>query len=520
MANKKLFGIVEGFFSEPLPYWTHKERLLTIKFIAKKCPHFNAYFYNPKNDLLVKEKPFSFYSIKKMNEFKETIALCEKNKMVFIYGFNPVFDIKLIEKNFESYILLISKKMEQMVSIGVKNFCILYDEIPFAMNFVDKKISDKNAGHTGMVHALIINSILEKFSERIERLWFCPSDYSFVKKNQYLQELFEKMDNSVSVIWTGDGIFTKQITSGMIQKVQQIVGKKRRLIYWDNYPVNDCFHALGVMHIGAFNAPKPGAEKKLKGIFINPMRECFSNFIAYLTFEKYLSDLKAGKCVYDRGKAMAAAFETLFEGENVWQSYLRICETFANKNVADDAPKGYFKKLMSAASLKEVQKILDSINRDLASFSIPTNFFAKKFVESVKPVINRAKIFNKIFFSILCGGGWREDFFKNDSFPVVLHKKYLNVYLRIFKGRAALIYDLCRQRFTPFNDGLKMLENLHKKYKNRNKLSITRRDEKLLLETLERLISLERQYFLKCLNGLIHIKKIRAIILRSLINGY
>lgn len=536
MHMQKYYGIVEGFFSEPLPCWTHVERIETIRFIAEHCPHFNTYFYAPKSDPWVEQRPFELCPAKKLNELRETVEFCEEKKLMFVYGLNPAFPLAAVQRDFEGYVASITRKIFQLLSIGVRNFCILYDEIPFALNFDESKIRSEGDGYIGETHARILNSLLQRLEGKVNTLWFCPPDYSFSRTTPYLSALLKGLDNSIPIIWTGDGIFTKTISAEIMKKGRKVAGKKRDIIYWDNYPVNDCPHSSGTFHIGAFNAPSSAARRELKGILMNPMRECFANLIVYLTFEAYLKN----SGTFERKRALYAAFRILFS--EAWEPYARLYETFSDKNIVDDESRGYYADILQADSA-DIPQIVAAMKRDLEEVALPSTSVGRLFVHTTRSVLRRARGIQGIFSAMLLDKNWEEQFLLRDTFPVTLNKKYLTRQFTVFAKRIVLADALGSKR-SPIITAIgemslldrfsvpkekprtvleKQLVNLFGiviKYQQKNRLSITAQDTKKLFNILHALLPLERYFFLQQIEGLTATQKIQAFVRRSQINYY
>ena len=535
MDIRKYHGIVEGFFSDPLPAWTHQERLTTLRFIVENCPRINTYVYAPKNDQWVTQRPFDLYPEKKIRELRETVARCQRQKITFVYGLNPTFIAEQINQNFEAYIRAISKKISQLHSVGVRNFCILYDEIPFALNFDEAKITSQKDTAIGKMHARILNALRERLSGTIEALWFCPPDYSFTRATPYLGALLKNLDISIPIVWTGDGIFTQKISSALLKKGRSVVGPERDIIYWDNYPVNDCPHPVGTFHIGAFNAPSPEAHAELKGILVNPMRECFANFIVYLTLEHYLRSPR----LYDRSKAFSRACRLLLGAD--WQRYKSLYETFSAKNIVDDAPRGYYKRLLKKKA--SLAGIVTALGKEMKAVARPRLVEGRLFVETTSAVLKRARNMHELFSRILAKRNWEKYFLAHDSFPVTLNKKYLTRQFTVLVKRlavadaysgkkspliTAITQMLSSNNFsTPHEKAQTELEKnligllgIFVKYQHKNRLSITPKDTKKLSEILTALIGLEQRLFIEKTHSLSAAKKIQALVARSQINFY
>lgn len=77
-SKKRFYGIVEGFFSYPLPIWSCKEMLETLKFIVKYAPNIDTYLYCPKNDIYVVQKWDKLLPAKELSELKKVIDYSKK----------------------------------------------------------------------------------------------------------------------------------------------------------------------------------------------------------------------------------------------------------------------------------------------------------------------------------------------------------------------------------------------------------------------------------------------------------
>jgi len=533
---QKHYGVVEGFFSEPLPYWTQRERLKTLDFIHTHCPRVNTYFYAPKSDPWVVAHPLRMYPKEKVRQLQHAVKRCKQYDLTFVYGFNPPFVLNAVESAFDGYIDSILRKIRQLHAVGVRYFCILYDEIPFALNFDEAKLRSTHDMRIGDIHARVMNTLRQRLSGEIDGLWFCPPDYSFSRTTPYLTALFARMDISIPILWTGNSIFTKTISADLMRKARHIAGKERDIIFWDNYPVNDCPHPLGTFHIGAFNTQSSEARAALAGILINPMRECYANFIAYLTFESYLKNPD----VFGRDTALDAAFRTLLGGGA--QPYARLYKTFSDKNIADDEPRGYYRAFLEARSA-DVARINEALGRDLAALRPPRASAGRSFVRTTKSILKRARDIHTIFSRMLLERGWERRFLSADVFPVTLDKKYLTRQFTVLLKRialadtlngerSALISALAKMRKdnhfslprqeprTPLESNLLKLLRLFMTYRVENKLNITKADTRELVRIFRALIPFERHFFVQKIRHLPAGQKIKAFIRRSLMNAY
>lgn len=492
--TKKYYGLVEGFFSVPLKPWSWKERLETLAFLKKYCLNFNTYFYCPKNDPYITKQWEALYPKRELKRLKKLITHCQKQNIDFIYGFNPNFKLKKI-----------IRKIEQLQSIGVKNFCLLYDDIPLAYK-VTENSENKVDYKIGVKMSNVCNVVKKNISGE---LWLCAPDYFFRKKTLFLKGLLAKLDPRIPLIWTGEQIFTKTITAKMYAQTLKIL-KNRELIWWNNYPVNDCEHPMGTFHVGSFQAPKLKVDNALQGILLNPMREAAANYPVYLTFENFLKNRKN----YDPEKALTKSFKSIFVKNAA--SIQNIYETFCQKNIVDDAPRAYFKQLLKAKTLQETEAIVVRIKNDLKKIT-PLTYedFAKKFFYSTYAILIRAELYVKLFNRIILNNNWRELFYKTDAFPVVFKKTYLNKLYKVLKLRInAFAPELLTTKYYI------LLKRIYAKYVNKSKLTISSADERKLFKNLDYLIKTEQNIFLKRLNSLPAQQKIKVLIKRNYLNGY
>lgn len=425
MENKCL-GIVEGFFSCPLPLWKNKERITLIKFLAQQTKFFNFYLYAPKDDSLVTQDWERLYPQDKIKNLQKVLETCNQLGVSFCYGLNPDFIYKPGAVNKTA--LKINKKLSQLAQIGVSSFCLLFDDTPFAYEILGGKRDKKEAYDIGKIQCQLANQALSRLSRKypLDNFLFCPSDYFFVTKTPYLEAISEALDPKIKIIWTGPGVYTPQLKRQDIGAAQRVLGEQRQIIWWNNYPVNDCEHLAGTFNLGGFNPPQLDVIPRLAGILINPMREAYANFPNLLTFAMFLENPQK----YKREKAFEAALIKLL-GEKKAQVAKEIMREFSARNLIDNEDKFLLKPLRKKQSLALFQNKIKKLKQDIDWFE-KTGVCAKKegelFSQTVLPsLLEKAQCFissskfiikKQIIPSALIG--------KLSLFPVSWEKKYLS----------------------------------------------------------------------------------------------
>lgn len=279
-TTNKFFGIVEGFFSNPIPVWTNEERIKTLNFILEYAPKINSYFYCPKDDYFVTKGWNKLYPEGKIEEISAFIRLCEDNNISYIYGFNPV-----ISKNTVQFAV---NKIRQLQSAGCKNFCLLFDDLPIAYDVIDNNYQDKLVNYSKLL-VKTINEINNMVKYSINNFWVCSPDYCF-KQKTLLTENLKFLNSNISLFWSGNEVFSKSVSQKDLQRVRKLLGDDRKIILWSNYPVNDCEQNIGIYNFGGFNPLNSFMVNNLSGIFVNPMREPFASLPFYVTFSDFLTN--------------------------------------------------------------------------------------------------------------------------------------------------------------------------------------------------------------------------------------
>lgn len=519
----KYYGLVEGFFSKPLPCWTWTERMSMIETLGS-CHNLNTYLYCPKNDEFVTKKWDKLYDKVSVDKFKKVISLCKKKNINFVYGINPQLDdINEIVTNSDTYIEKIMSKLKQFTSFEVHVFCILFDDIPFAYNILDS-LDCGESKKIASFQAKIVNEIQLKLGQECE-VWFCASDYFLSSKSPYLTELTNKLDKKIPLLWTGDKVFTQKITQRMLNNSLKIV-QNRKLIWWNNYPVNDPM-SKGYFNLGGFNEPEKNIIKKLDGILINPQREALINIPCILTFSQYLDS----PSFYSREKSYKTEAAKKF---NLTYLQSSLIIEFSNKSEIDKTLKYGFNQFKDNDGYKlrkffiDIKNLLKQWDRknlylnqlkqikdDLQQF---VNLFESKDVENSLKLLDRFPIpvdptyLNRILMIIM--------------FRYILTQKVLTDAKKYEIGKTILLKII---KLTKVNslliDGIS-IKQLRKSliyynnYFKANKKLLSLVTLNLIKRDLKDAIKCEQKEFLNSIKNLNRFEILKIISLRKNLNQY
>jgi hypothetical protein len=508
MNNKenKLYGIVEGFFSFPLPIWTPEERLNTFKFIVKYAPNINTYLYCPKNDPYVVQKWNKPYPASKLQNLQKVVNLAKKNKVKFVFGLNPPLEITHDNSQIEMWLNKVIKKFSQLQKIGINDFCLLFDDIPFAYDVLENPQSID--GQTiGKIIVTLCNEVYQRLTE-VNNFWICPPDYCFKKDTKFTREL-RSINPEISILWSGNDIFVKTITSSDLLRVKRILGEDKKIIWWDNYPVNDCEQNIGMFNLGGFNPPEKGAN--IDGILVNPMRECYANLPFYLTFENYLSSPNK----YNRNRSYSRALNFLLG--NYYRTFEYFVKVFSAFNNVDTEDKYLYKFASKTISLQEQLSVSKKSNSNVS-------YYGKKFLLAIDSIFTQSTLFAEILNKLLNNEKVQiSSYIRLDIFPTNPNiPRYYSEILDIVISRVNLLKeDISSEEITLLNNLIQLSTIFRNKYIGKARLKITIQDKKILKKAIVTAITLDQKLVLKRINSNIPVrKKIESIYKRWSINRF
>lgn len=325
MPEKSTFqrrGIVEGFFGRP---WSMAHRAAIFEFGAKRG--MNTYLYAPKDDPYHRERWTEPYPDREWKELLQLIRTAQKKQIDFVYGFHPGKGLRFAA---EEPIGCLLNKAQRFYDAGVRTFAVLFDDIPSRLEH--KEDQAEFDGSLAKAEAVWLQKLLDRqpAAWRGVEWWICPSYYTedpllartFGRfEPRFLETLSAHLPASVACFWTGLKVVPKRITPAHIRKVVNRL--QRRLILWDNYPVNDLSMSRE-MHIGPLTGRDPRLPEAVYGYLNNPLLQETLSFIPLAT----CFDYAANPAGYDPEKSWKRIVEERFGPKALahWQTIRQFCE--------------------------------------------------------------------------------------------------------------------------------------------------------------------------------------------------
>jgi hypothetical protein len=297
MSGLALRGIIEGFYGPP---WSHRERLDLLAFCGRHG--LNAFVYAPKDDPYHRESWREPYPPAELARLAELVAAAERHGVAFHWSVAPGLDVC---HACDDDLARLVAKAEQLWSIGVRSFHILYDDIADELHCdLDRQRFGAEASPVAAAEAHLANRFLAEFLRprgEAGPLVVCPLEYHGTHTSPYRETLGARLEPDVVLWWTGPEVVSPTIAAADVAAARAAFGG-HPLLLWDNYPVND-FEPSRL-----FLGPLVGREAlDLAGAVANGMVQAAPSKLAFATFADWARDPAA----YDPEASWEAALAAL-----------------------------------------------------------------------------------------------------------------------------------------------------------------------------------------------------------------
>jgi hypothetical protein len=157
-------------------------------------------------------------------------------------------------------------KLEKLVQLEAPLLALLFDDMPGDLDALAARqaeiVADVCHWAPG-VRVLVcptyysFDPVLEKFFGRM------PADY--------WPQLGRELPGAVDIFWTGNQVCSDAIVAGDIEAINQQLA--RRVMLWDNYPVNDGATRSNFLYCNKLSRRDPRLRQLLTGHLCNPMSQ-------------------------------------------------------------------------------------------------------------------------------------------------------------------------------------------------------------------------------------------------------
>lgn len=273
-----LAGVVEGFYGQP---WSEGERAELFQWMGDWG--LNTYLYAPKDDLKHRALWREEYSSEEASRLRDLIRRAAQREIRFIYALAPGLDIRYCRASDIDRILT---RFNQMLSLGCRDFALLFDDIPPVMSAEDQLEFSSFAA----AQASVANRVFHWTRQRSPdcRFLFCPTPYcGRMAQRQlgganYLPTLGADLLPDIDVLWTGPEIISRSI--GLSDLPLDLL--RRKPVIWDNLHAND--YDRSRCYCGPYAGRDPEIRWKINGILSNPNNEFPVNYVPLRTLAMFV----------------------------------------------------------------------------------------------------------------------------------------------------------------------------------------------------------------------------------------
>ena len=278
MSGFQIRGVVEGFYGTP---WTMEERARILQEMARL--DMNLYVYAPKNDRLHRHQWKTPYPPEFFREFKNLVEEGKQLGVGVAIALSPGLSLTYGDSGLIDALV---RKYLSFSAIGVTGFCLFLDDIPLTL----QKESDQVAfSDLAEAQVFFTNQVHERLKAQtaVTSFLFCPTQYCGDPRTLYLDRIGLGLHPDIDILWTGPQVCSQTIPFEEAEAVSRAL--RRKVVYWDNYPVNDGSMA-SELHIGPYTGRDSRLPQTSRGFLINPMNQATASIPVLKSIAAYLND--------------------------------------------------------------------------------------------------------------------------------------------------------------------------------------------------------------------------------------
>jgi len=287
MGTTFLSGVIEGFYGPP---WHREERQELFGWMA--AWGLNTYVYGPKDDLHHRVLWREPYSAADGGALKDLVAECRRQGLEFFYALGPGLDLRYSDPADRE---ALRGRLAQLRSLGCRNFCLLFDDIPDRMNRQDRD----RWGSFASAQCAVTNELFRWIhsQEPGARFLFCPTPYCGRMASRqlggpdYLATVGRELDPEIGVFWTGPEIISREISLPHVAEITEWL--RRPPVIWDNLQAND--YDGHRFFTGPFSGRPIELRARTGGVLLNPNTEFPLNFVPIRTLAMWVGHRGEGE---------------------------------------------------------------------------------------------------------------------------------------------------------------------------------------------------------------------------------
>ncbi|SMF18355.1 hyaluronoglucosaminidase [Cellulosimicrobium cellulans J34] len=289
-------GAIEGFYGIP---WSHEARLDQLAFYGEH--KMNTYVYTPKDDDYLRYRWREPYPQDELDRIAELVDQANEHHVKFTFALSPGNDVCYSS---DADLDATTAKFDQLRALGVTSFYVALDDIPLTLHCAEDRarFTASNFRYLADAQAFYLNRLVDEYVEPLglEPLQTVPTNYSGSGEDPYKARFGENVDPSVRIQWTGEGVFSDQVTYESTQRATRSY-RTEHLYIWDNFPVND--GQRDRLFLNPLDGRDPNLHELVDGFTSNPMIQPYASLISLAGYGDYTWNGPA----YDAAASLDAA---------------------------------------------------------------------------------------------------------------------------------------------------------------------------------------------------------------------
>ncbi|MGH3435772.1 MAG: beta-N-acetylglucosaminidase domain-containing protein [Sciscionella sp.] len=269
-----LRGTIEGFYGAP---WSQSERMEQLAFYGSL--KLNDYVYTPKDDPYLRQRWRDPYPAQQLRTIATLVGQAKAHHVHFTYAVSPGPTICFSDP---ADIRALENKLSSVYAIGVRDFAVPFDDISYdRWNCAGDQNKYGPAGQAAAGHAQadVLNAVWRDFAAPHHvSLASVPTEYHNLDDTPYKQAIRATLNPNVALMWTGPAVVPASISKAQAAEADRLWGRK--VLLWDNYPVNDYQRTAGRLLLGPYDNRAAGLSAQVSGDLLNPMNQAAASKVA------------------------------------------------------------------------------------------------------------------------------------------------------------------------------------------------------------------------------------------------
>jgi protein O-GlcNAcase/histone acetyltransferase len=303
-----LSGVIEGFYGRA---WTAGQRIEMLEWL--RAAGMNTFVYGPKDDIKIRARWRELYDTSEAAALKSLSDAARVRGITFMAALAPCLDVTYSDP---AELEMLKARLDQLIDLGIRNFALLFDDIPSRMKPEDEAAFASFADAQCHLANAAFAHIRRKATNAV--VLFCPTEYcaAFAKRDvpgsAYLNTLGKTLDPGMGIFWTGPDIVSETIPASSLREIGRVL--RRKPVIWDNFHAND--YDIRRVYLGPLGGRAAEILPLIDGIITNPNNEFEANFVAIHSTGAFA---RGG---YDEAAAFDAALRA-------WQPRFKLASTKA-----------------------------------------------------------------------------------------------------------------------------------------------------------------------------------------------